>query len=217
WHHTLFIENGRIIDDEALQLMTGLREIARVHHGEFRVTPNQNLVIANVAEAEKAQMDALLERHGLDRNNRASTIRLNAMSCVGLPTCGLSMAESERYLPQLVSKIEPLLERHGLGGVPITLRMTGCPNGCARPYIAEIAFTGRALGRYNMYLGGGHHGQRLNRLYRENINEAQILEELDRLFAHYARDRHDGEHFGDFVIRAGHVRAVAHGSESYDP
>jgi len=217
WHHTLFIENGRIIDAEALQLMTGLREIARAHHGEFRVTPNQNLVIANVAEADKAQMDALLERHGLDHNNRASTIRLNSMSCVGLPTCGLSMAESERYLPQFVSKLEPLLERHGLGGVPITLRMTGCPNGCARPYIAEIAFTGRALGRYNMYLGGGHHGQRLNRLYRENINEAQILEELDSLFAHYARDRHDGEHFGDFVVRAGHVRAVAHGSESYDP
>lgn len=216
WHYTLFVENGRITDRGELRLVTGLRELARVHRGEFRVTPNQNLVIANVDEADKAAVEALLAQYGLARNNSASVIRLNAMSCVGLPTCGLAMAESERYLPTLISRIEPLLERHGIADVPITLRMTGCPNGCSRPYIAEIAFTGRAIGKYNMYLGGGHHGQRLNRLYRENIDEAQILKELDELFAHYAREHEAGEHFGDFVIRAGHVRPVLHGGDSYD-
>ncbi|HLU76906.1 MAG TPA: assimilatory sulfite reductase (NADPH) hemoprotein subunit [Burkholderiales bacterium] len=216
WHYTLFIENGRVIDRDEVQLMTGLREIAKVHDGEFRVTPNQNVIIANVAEANRKRIDALLERYRLDRNNRSSVIRLHAMSCVGLPTCGLAMAESERYLPSLISKIEPLLERHGLADVPITLRMTGCPNGCARPYIAEIAFTGRAPGKYNMYLGGGYHGERINRLYLENVGEERILPELDKLFAHYAKDRKKGEHFGDFVVRAGHVRPVLHGSDSYD-
>ncbi len=216
WHYTLFVENGRVADHGDLRLMTGLQEIARAHQGEFRVTPNQNVVIANVAEADKARIEALLEQHGLHRNNRSSVLRLNAMSCVGLPTCGLAMAESERYLPALISKIEPLLEQHGIADVPITLRMTGCPNGCARPYIAEIAFTGRALGKYNMYLGGGHHGQRLNRLYLENVGEERILQELEKLFAHYATDRTAGEPFGDFVIRAGYVRPVLHGSDSYD-
>lgn len=216
WHYTLFIENGRVIDRGDLQLMTGLQEIAKLHDGEFRVTPNQNLIIANVAAADKKRIDALLERYGLHRNNHSSVIRLNAMSCVGLPTCALAMSESERYLPELISKIEPLLERHGLAETPITVRMTGCPNGCARPYIAEIAFTGRAPGKYNMYLGGGHHGERINRLYLENVGEERILPELDKLFAHYAKDRHEGEHFGDFVIRAGHVRPVLHGSDSYD-
>ncbi len=216
WHYTLFIENGRVADHGALRLMTGLQEIARIHSGEFRVTPNQNLIIANVAAQDKQQIELLLEAHGLGQSNQASTLRHNSMSCVGLPTCGLAMAESERYLPTLIDKVEPILASHGLADEAITLRMTGCPNGCARPYIAEIAFTGRAPGKYNMYLGGGHHGQRLNRLYLENIDEEQILQELDALFARFAAERLESEHFGDFVIRAGVVRAVLHGKDSND-
>ncbi|MGB6055859.1 MAG: assimilatory sulfite reductase (NADPH) hemoprotein subunit [Burkholderiaceae bacterium] len=214
WHYTLFIENGRIADVGRRRLMSALQDLARVHRGEFRVTPNQNLVIANVAARDKRKIDALLRSHGLDAANQGSALRLNSMSCVGLPTCGLAMAESERYLPQLIDKVEALLDGHGLAGEPITLRMTGCPNGCARPYVAEIAFTGRAPGKYNMYLGGGWHGQRINRLYLENIGEARILEELDGLFARFAAERSAGEHFGDFVIRAGIVRAVLHGKDS---
>lgn len=216
WHYTLFVENGRVADHENIRLMTGLQEIARIHDGEFRVTPNQNVIIANVAAKDKARIVELLERHGLGRNNHASTLRLNSMSCVGLPTCGLAMAESERYLPSLITKIEPILARYDLADEPITLRMTGCPNGCARPYISEIGFTGKALGKYNMYLGGGHHGQRLNRLYLENIGEERILQELDKLFAHFAKERLDAEPFGDFVIRAGYVRPVLHGKDSND-
>jgi sulfite reductase (NADPH) hemoprotein beta-component len=126
------------------------------------------------------------------------------------------MAESERYLPSLISKIETQLARHGLTDEPITLRMTGCPNGCARPYIAEIAMTGRAPGKYNLYIGGGFHGERLNKLYRENIGEAAILEELDGLFGRFAKERNPGEHFGDFVIRAGIVPAVLEGRHFND-
>ncbi|HTN67115.1 MAG TPA: NADPH-dependent assimilatory sulfite reductase hemoprotein subunit, partial [Burkholderiaceae bacterium] len=216
WHYTLFIENGRVADHGTIQLMTGLQEVARVHDGEFRVTPNQNLIIANVAAKDKKQIERVLAAHGLGDSNQASTLRLNSMSCVGLPTCGLAMAESERYLPELISKIEPILLQHGLADEPITLRMTGCPNGCARPYISEIAFTGRAPGKYNMYLGGGHHGQRLNRLYLENIGEERILQELEGLFGRFASERAAAEHFGDFVIRAGIVRPVLHGKDSND-
>jgi len=214
WHYTLFIENGRIADVGPRRLMSALQDVARAHRGEFRVTPNQNLVIANVAARDKRKIEALLRSHGLDAANQGSALRLNSMSCVGLPTCGLAMAESERYLPQLIDKVDALLAGHGLADEPITLRMTGCPNGCARPYVAEIAFTGRAPGKYNMYLGGGWHGQRINRLYLENIGEARILEELDSLFGRFAGERNPGEHFGDFVIRAGIVRAVLHGKDS---
>jgi sulfite reductase (NADPH) hemoprotein beta-component len=216
WHYTLFIENGRVADTGDSRLMSALQEIARVHQGEFRVTPNQNLIIANVAAKDKRRIDSLLKAHGLERSNQGSTLRLNSMSCVGLPTCGLAMAESERYLPGLITKLDVILARHGLSDEPITLRMTGCPNGCSRPYVAEIALTGRAPGKYNMYLGGGAHGQRLNRLYLENIGEERILQELDGMFGRFASERIAQEHFGDFAIRAGYVREVLHGKDSND-
>jgi sulfite reductase (NADPH) hemoprotein beta-component len=141
------------------------------------------------------------------------TLRGHAMACVALPTCGLAMAESERYMPSLIRKIEALAEKAGLAGEPITIRMTGCPNGCARPYVAEIAFTGRAPGKYNMYLGGGFHGQRLNRLHRENIDEERILEELGRVLPYYARERQAGERLGDFLVRVGYIRPVTNGRD----
>jgi len=213
---TLFIENGRIANHPGLALMDALLTIARMHDGTFRLTPNQNLAIADVSREQRPVIQALLEEYGLDGQGGASAVRRNAMACVALPTCGLAMAESERYLPGLLSKVEMLLAKHNLMETPITLRMTGCPNGCSRPYNAEIGFTGRAPGKYNLYLGGGFHGQRLNKLYRENIGEAAILSALDDLLGQYALGRLTGEHFGDFVIRAGIVPEVTEGRHFND-
>jgi sulfite reductase (NADPH) hemoprotein beta-component len=209
WNYTLFIENGRIIDRPGKPLMEAIRAIARIHKGKFRLTPNQNLIVADVAAEDRGAIDALLAEHGLAANGRTSALRLNSMACVALPTCPLAMAEAERYLPDLVTRVEAILAGHGLSQDPITIRMTGCPNGCARPYVAEIAFTGRAPGKYNLYLGGGFHGERLNSLYRENIGEAAILEIMSELLGRYARERQAGERFGDFVHRAGYLSAAA--------
>ncbi len=211
WHFTLFIQNGRIKDDEGYLLMTGLREIAKVHEGDFRITPNQGLIIGNVSFRRKKKIEALLQTYRLTDGKRYSALQRNSMACVALPTCGLAMAESERYLPDLLDKIEPLLEQNGLRDDDIVIRMTGCPNGCARPALAEIAFIGKAPGKYNMYLGGGFAGQRLNKLYKENIGEKDILDSLSLLLGQYAKERRESEHFGDFVIRAGHVKEVLSG------
>jgi len=205
WHLTLRIEAGRVADRDGRALLTGLREIARVHEGDFRLTPNQNLIVAGVAAARREAIDALVARHGLDLFRRAAPLRLNALACVALPTCALAMAEAERYLPDLLAKTEALLAAHGLEDAPISLRVSGCPNGCSRPYLAEIALVGKAPGRYNLMLGADARGQRLNQLHRENVDEAAILAELDALFSRYAAEREDGEGFGDFLLRAGVV------------
>jgi sulfite reductase (NADPH) hemoprotein beta-component len=209
WNYTLFIENGRVIDRPGQPLLEAIRALAHVHNGKFRLTPNQNLIVADVEEEERAGIDALLKKFGLSENGRTSALRLNSMACVALPTCPLAMAEAERYQPELITKVEAILAEHGLTDEPITMRMTGCPNGCARPYVAEIAFTGRAPGKYNLYLGGGFHGERLNRIYRENIGEPAILEILSEALGRYARERTAGEHFGDFVMRAGSFEGAA--------
>ena len=205
WHLTLRLLSGRIQDGPEAKPLTGLREIARLHTGEFRLTPNQNLVIAGVPGALRETIDQLAARHGLDGYRQARPLRLKALACVALPTCGLAMAEAERYLPALLDKLEPLLARHGLQDADIGLRISGCPNGCSRPYLGEIALVGKAPGRYNLMLGADHRGQRLNALYRENIDEAQILAELEPLFAHYGAERTADEHFGDFLVRTGRV------------
>jgi sulfite reductase (NADPH) hemoprotein beta-component len=200
-HFTVFIENGRLGGAGNARAMDGLREIARHHKGHFRLTPNQNLVIADIAPRARAGIERLLAEYGFVGADEPSMLRRNAMACVAFPTCGLAMAESERYLPRLIDKLEPLLAKHGLAETPITLRMTGCPNGCARPYIAEIGLTGRAPGKYNLYIGGGFHGERLNQMLLENVGEAEILSTLDGLFARYAAERLPGEHFGDYCMR----------------
>ncbi|MBN8968657.1 MAG: NADPH-dependent assimilatory sulfite reductase hemoprotein subunit [Rhizobiales bacterium] len=215
-HCTLFIQNGRVINEPGRPMMDGLREIARIHTGAFRITPNQNLIIADVEPQARPAIDRLLQQYGLDGFDTLSGLRLNSMACVALPTCGLAMAESERYLPTLVGKIEEILTQHGLREEPITIRMTGCPNGCARPYIAEIALTGRAPGKYNLYLGGGFHGQRLNKMLLENVGESKILATLEKVIARYARERQPGERFGDFAIRAGYVPEVKEGRHFND-
>jgi sulfite reductase (NADPH) hemoprotein beta-component len=215
-HYTLRIENGRVKNFENLALFDGIRAIAEAHRGTFRVTPNQNLIIAEVDRADRPKIDTLLKAHGLDRLNGGSGLRRNSMACVALPTCGLAMAESERYLPTLITKIDAILAEQGLSDEPITIRMTGCPNGCARPYIAEIALTGRAPGKYNLYLGGGFAGQRLNKMVLENVAEPAILELLGTVIGDFARERQPGEHFGDFAIRAGYVAEVTEGRHFND-
>jgi sulfite reductase (NADPH) hemoprotein beta-component len=216
WHYTLFVENGRVKDYDGYQLKTGLREIAKIHTGDFRLTPNQNLVIANVSSQQKKKITELMEQYGLSDGKHHSALRRNSMACVALPTCGLAFAESERYLPKLIDSIEEIVDENGLRDEEITIRMTGCPNGCARPALAEIALIGKAVGKYNLYLGAAFDGSRLNKMYRENIGEAEILTELRMLLGRYAKEREAGEHFGDFVIRAGIVEAVEDGTHFHD-
>ncbi|MGG1516168.1 assimilatory sulfite reductase (NADPH) hemoprotein subunit [Paenibacillus oryzisoli] len=213
WHFTLFIQNGRIKDDGSYRLMTGLREIAKIHNGDFRLTSNQNLIIGNISAQKKKKVEEMIAEYGLTDGMHYSALRRSSMACVALPTCGLAMAESERYLPSLIDKIEPLLEENGLRDEEIVIRMTGCPNGCARPMLAELSFIGKAAGKYNMYLGGAHNGSRLNKMYKENIGEAEIMDSLRTIIPHYAKERNKGEHFGDFVIRAGYVKEVRSGQD----
>jgi len=213
WHHTVFIPNGRILDTEDYPMMTGLREIAKVHDGDFRLTANQNLIIGQVSSKRKPVIDELLEKYRLADTHHQTGLRLNSMACVAFPTCGLAMAESERYFPSLVDKLDVIIKQAGLEHDPILIRMTGCPNGCARSSLAEIGFIGKAPGKYNLYLGAGFYGQRLNKLYRENINEEQILAELSPIIQRYAQEREPGERFGDFVIKTGYVKAVLAGKD----
>ncbi|NII11498.1 assimilatory sulfite reductase (NADPH) hemoprotein subunit [Oleiagrimonas sp. C23AA] len=202
WHLTLHIPAGRVADVGKRRLKSGLRAIAEVHAGDLRMTCNQNVIIAGVAPADRDAIDALVAEYGLDSYATATPLRRHAVACVALPTCGMAMAEAERYLPALLDQAEALLGKHGLADAPILLRISGCPNGCPRPYLGEIALVGRALGRYDLRLGADFSGQRLNAVYRENIDEATIVAELDTLFARYAAERQANEGFGDFSVRA---------------
>ncbi|MBF0737053.1 NADPH-dependent assimilatory sulfite reductase hemoprotein subunit [Staphylococcus arlettae] len=213
WHFTLFVQNGRVKDTTDYKLKTALRKIAEIHTGDFRLSPNQNLIIANVSAEEKENIQQIIDEYGITDGENYTGLRRNSMACVAFPTCGLAMAESERYLPSLLNKIEELLDEAGVKEEEITIRMTGCPNGCARPALAEIAFIGKAPGKYNLYLGGGFTGDRLNKLFKENIGEDEILETLKPIFIHYGKEREEGERFGDFVIRAGYVEAVTDGQK----
>lgn len=209
-HFTMFIENGRIEDTADFPMKTGLREIAKVHKGEFRLTGNQHLILSKVADEDMPAIKDMLAKYKLDNTNFSAT-RLSSSACVAFPTCGLAMAESERYLPVFLSKIEGTLEEAGLRQDSIVMRMTGCPNGCARPWLAELALVGKAYGTYNMYLGGGYHGQRLNKLYRASIQEEEILNIVKPMIKRYAVERNEGERFGDFVIRAGYIKPTTEG------
>lgn len=218
-HLGLRIPAGRIVDgatdgDDTVRHLSGLRAIAallaeRAADAEFRLTANQNLGLHGVPPVLRGDIDALAARYGLDGWRAASPLRRAALACVALPTCGLAMAEAERYLPDIVGALEKRLAHHGIADAPIHLRISGCPNGCSRPYLGEIALVGKAPGRYNLMLGADHRGQRLNTLYRENIDEAAILDTLEPLFAAYAADARAGERFGDFLLRAGVLPAPA--------
>lgn len=202
WYYTVFIENGRVLDDDSIALKTALLEIAQTGKANFRFTGNQNLILADIADSDKASVELLLKKFTIDTHTaKAGELRKNAMACVAFNTCPLALAEAQRYLPALIDKIEPLLEKHGLQEEEIILRMTGCPNGCGRSPAAEIGFVGTAYGLYNLHIGGDRNGERLNTKYKDSLNEAEILDTLDELFAAYKTERNEQETFGDFSNR----------------
>ncbi|HPE59013.1 MAG TPA: assimilatory sulfite reductase (NADPH) hemoprotein subunit [Thiolinea sp.] len=206
WHLGLRLEYGRVTDTETGRIKSALLQIAKKAVCRFRVTPNQNLLLTGVQETDKAAIEAMLKAHDYTVDaSHLSGLRRNSIACVALNTCPQAMAEAERYLPTLIDRLEPVLEKYGLLQDEIKIRMTGCPNGCGRSVMAEIGLIGKSPGRYNLYLGGGFDGQRLNTLYRENLDEAGILAALEPLLAAYADKREQGEHFGDFVIRQEYI------------
>lgn len=201
WFYTLFVEHGRVKDEKGYELKQALKEVALILNGDFRLTGNQNLIIGNVEETDKIAIEAILLRYGVLNHPKLTGLRLSSMACVALNTCGLAFAESERYLPSLIDKLDVIMRNNGLETDEINIRMTGCPNGCARASLGEIGFVGRAVGRYNLYLGASHNGDRLNTLYKEMLSEEAIIEALEPIMAAYAQEREPMEHFGDFVIR----------------
>ncbi|ANY68978.1 sulfite reductase subunit beta [Paenibacillus sp. BIHB 4019] len=216
WNLTLYIQSGRIQDDGDYKLMTGLREIAKIHTGDFRLSPNQNLVIANITTQKKRKILELIEQYKLTDGLHYSALRRSSISCVALPTCGLAMAEAERYLPTLIDKLDVVMDEAGLRDESIVIRMTGCPNGCGRPALGEISFIGKSPGKYNMYMGASFNGDRLNKMYKENIDETEIISTLTPIINRFAKEREQGEHFGDFVIRNGYVKATTSGLNFHD-
>ena len=216
WHLTLFIEGGRVRDTADVQLKTALKKIAEIHQGDFRLTGNQNLIIANISSAHKKHIEKILKDYHVLPNKKLTGLRLSSMACVALNTCGLAFAEAERYLPKLIDLLDEIVVANHLEKEPIIVRMTGCPNGCARPYLGEIGFVGKSPGRYNLYLGAGFSGNRLNKLYKENLNEFEILEALKPILEEFGKSRNDGERFGDFVIRLGYVKETTEGLNFHD-
>jgi sulfite reductase (NADPH) hemoprotein beta-component len=202
WHYTIFVENGRVVDDENLALKTALLKVAETGLAQFRFTPNQNLILSDIDESDKNEIEGILNQFGIiAHTNNSSLVRKNSIACVAFNTCPLALAEAQRYLPTLITKIEPLLKKHGLDSEEISLRMTGCPNGCGRSPLAEIGFIGTAYGRYNLYLGGDRFGERLNQKFRDNLDEQEILTTLDEVFSDYSLNRSSGETLGDFAWR----------------
>ena len=207
WHLTLFIENGRLLDYPGRPLKTGVREIAKVHKGDLRLTANQNLIVAGVAARDKAKIEQIAREHGLI-SDAVTPQRENSMACVSFPTCPLAMAEAERFLPAFTDQVDALFAKHGLQQEHIVLRVTGCPNGCGRAMLAEIGLVGKAVGRYNLYTGGNREGTRIPRLFKENITEPEILAIIDGWLGDWAANRQANEGFGDFAVRSGIVKPV---------
>lgn len=213
-HLTLFIENGRILDFEGRPLKTGCAEIAKIHKGDFRLTANQNLIIAGVAAEDKEQIEMLARSHGLIEDD-TSPQKKASMACVSLPTCPLAMAEAERYLPESVARLEGILAKHGIPDEEIIFRITGCPNGCGRAMLAEIGLVGKGPGKYNLHIGGDYSGNRIPKMYRENIGEDEIFAELEQLIGRWSKEREANERFGDFVVRVGVIKAVVDSARDF--
>ena len=216
WHYGVFVEGGKLADRNGYLAKTALREIALGHEGTFILTGNQNVVIAQVTEKQKPQIDGLLKKYKVVNADHQSALRQNSIACAALPFCGLAFAEAERYLPTLITKIDKVLEQNGIQHIPISIRMTGCPNGCGRPFLAEIGLVGKAPGKYNLYLGAGFVGDRLNKLYKEMVSEDQIIDALTPIIHDFAIERLVDEHFGDFVIRKEYVKATTEGLNFHD-
>jgi len=216
WHYGVFVEGGKLVDKNGYHPKTAIREIAKIHTGTFILTGNQNVIIAQVTESKKPKIEALLKKYKIINADKLSSLRQNSIACAALPLCGLAFAEAERYLPLLVDEIDKVLEANGLLKTPISIRMTGCSNGCGRPFLAEIGLVGKAPGKYNLYLGASFAGERLNKLYKEMLSEEQIIETLSPILADYAKNKEVEEHFGDFVIRKGYIKATTAGLNFHD-
>lgn len=200
WHYGIFVENGRVVDENGYNVKTALRAVAESGKCALRFTGNQNIMLAFIEAKDKGEIESLLKAHGIAQDG-FSPARKEAIACVALPTCPLALAEGQRYLPDLLTKIETVQDQHGLKDEAITVRMTGCPNGCGRSYLAEIGFVGKGPGKYVLRLGGDYAGERLNQVYKEEADETEILEILDMLFGEFVQNRHNKERFGDYMFR----------------
>lgn len=195
WYYTLFVENGVVQPNQK----EFLSHLAKLRLSDFRFTCNQNLILGEIATEDKWMVEKLIKQFTIETT--VSGLRESSMACVAMPTCPLALAEAQRYLPVLVSKVEPLLVKHDLTNDQISIRMTGCPNGCGRSYLAEIGFVGTGPEQYNLMLGGDRYGTRLNKVYKAKLSEQEILEQLDILFDRYKKEALDSETFGDFSHR----------------
>jgi len=216
WAYGLFVEGGRLRASGKNQGRLALRQIAEEVPCQFRLTANQNVIIARIDQENKERVEGILRSHGVVLPDQLSGIRLNSIACTALPTCSLALAESERYLPKLVDELETIIGNLGLRDQSIAIRSTGCPNGCGRPYLGEIGLVGKAPGKYNLYLGAGLDGTRLNKLYRPAISHEEIVQELTPVLQDFASNRETDERFGDFCIRKGYVQATHEGSDFHD-
>ncbi len=216
WAYGLFVEGGRLRASGKNQGRLALRQIAEEVPCQFRLTANQNVIIARIDQEDKERVEGILRSHGVVLPDQLSGIRLNSIACTALPTCSLALAESERYLPKLVDELETIIDGLGLRDQSIAIRSTGCPNGCGRPYLGEIGLVGKAPGKYNLYLGAGLDGTRLNKLYRPAISHEEIVQELTPVLQDFASNRETDERFGDFCIRKGYVQATHEGSDFHD-
>jgi sulfite reductase (NADPH) hemoprotein beta-component len=197
----LFVENGRVRDVDGYQLKTGLRRVVERFQPEVRLTPTQNILLVNIRPEHRADIKQLLSEHGISVHNPFSRTRMASMACPALPTCGLALAESERVLPDILTQFEKLQAEFGLQDEELIVRMTGCPNGCARPYVAELALVGKGPGKYQLYLGGNEASTRMNRVYRDAVKTEDIITEVRAILARFAKERNAGERFGDFCAR----------------
>lgn len=207
WFLGLHVEHGRVKDTDSLKLKEALKEVALLNVCDFRLTGNQGLVLGNVSTRNKLKVQEVLSKYSAGEAQGLTGLRKHAVACVALNTCTMAFAEAERYLPSLVGKIEVILKKNGLSQDDILIRMTGCPNGCGRPFLGEIGLVGRAPGKYNLYLGAGFAGDRLNTLYKEMVGEEEILQLLEPLLEQYAEEREQNESFGDFLVRVGIVES----------
>ena len=203
WFYGLNIENGRIKDTSEMQLKTAIREVCHRLHPTFRLTPHQSLIFADIEPQRRSELESILRSHGVKLTEEVSTVRRWSMACVAWPTCGLSITESERALPGIIDQIEVELARLGLSNEKFTLRMTGCPNGCARPYNCDVGLVGKARGKYTIYLGGRLLGDRLSFIYKDMVPEEEVVAALAPVFAYFKSDRQPGETLGDFCLRKG--------------
>jgi sulfite reductase (NADPH) hemoprotein beta-component len=214
YHLTLFIGSGRLVDSEEKRQKAGIAAIAKIHRGDLRLTPNQNLIIAGVSAENKAAIDALVsEYHLID--DQVTLQRKHSMACVSHPTCPLAMAEAERVIDQFSARIDELLAKYNIAQKSIIFRVTGCPNGCGRAMLAEIGLVGRALGRYDLYFGGNRQGTRIPRLYKSNLSVEDIFSAIEAYIQLWSKSEFINQDFGNFMVQSGHIVPVVNSPQDF--